>query len=140
MREIEKQRCAEMLSQTKPWSDTGYTLEKCEKLLEHSEIELYTNRGGNNIRGFAAVLKCGMGFEPMVMFLCVAKEHQRQGIGGDIMDAVERTYPRIYLTVTSGNTALYFWEKRGYKVAGEIPDYEQPGTPEIIMYKKTGRV
>lgn len=136
---IETQKYAEMLSQTAPWSDTGYTMDRCEKLLEHPEMELYTNSERENIRGFAAVLKCGMGFEPMVMFLCVAKEYQRQGIGGNIMDAVEKAYPRVYLTVTSGNPALSFWEKRGYRSAGEIQDYEQPGIPEIIMYKETGR-
>jgi ribosomal protein S18 acetylase RimI-like enzyme len=61
------------------------------------------------------------------------------------MDAAETDIfghgPNVFLLVSAGNTrARRFYERRGYKRIGEIPDYIQRGTTEVLYRKTLGPI
>lgn len=71
--------------------------------------------------------------------IAVRKEYRGQGIGAELLEAVEKAVKekggrRIFLHAQTRAEAFY--EKQGYLSYGEI-GYEE-GCPHIWMYKKTG--
>lgn len=76
-----------------------------------------------------------------VRSVAVAPDAQHQGVGGRLMDAAEAAIlghgPNVFLLVSSWNTgAQRFYERRGYRRIGEIPDYVGRGITEVV-YRKT---
>lgn len=75
----------------------------------------------------------------------VAEDVQGRGVGGRLMDAAEEEIfqagPNVFLLVTSTNTgAQRFYERRGYRRVGEIPDYVRPGITEVLYRKTRGPI
>lgn len=75
----------------------------------------------------------------------VAEEAQGQGVGGRLMDAVEeeifRQGPNVFLLVAAFNAgAQRFYERRGYRPIGEIPDFVRTGITEILFRKTLGAI
>jgi ribosomal protein S18 acetylase RimI-like enzyme len=75
----------------------------------------------------------------------VAADAQSRGVGTLLMDAAEteilRHGPNVFLLVAAANTrAQRFYERRGYRRIGEIPDYIQQGTAEVLYRKTLGPI
>jgi [ribosomal protein S18]-alanine N-acetyltransferase len=71
----------------------------------------------------------------------VALEAQNRGVGTSLMDAAEteifRHGPNVFLLVSESNSGAHrFYERRGYRRIGDIPDYIRQGITEIL-YRKT---
>lgn len=75
----------------------------------------------------------------------VGADAQNRGVGTRLMDAAETDIfghgPNVFLLVSAGNTrAQRFYERRGYRRIGEIPDYIQRGTTEVLYRKTLGPI
>jgi len=75
----------------------------------------------------------------------VASGAQRRGVGGRLMEAAEREIlsrgPNVFLLVSADNAdARRFYERRGYREVGEIPDYARAGITEVLYRKTLGPV
>ncbi len=75
----------------------------------------------------------------------VAPDAQNRGVGRQLMDAAEadifRHGPNVFLMVSAFNTgAQRFYEERGYRRVGEIPDYVRRGITEILYRKTLGPI
>lgn len=76
-----------------------------------------------------------------VRSLAVAPERQRRGVGAALMDAAEAAIlaegPNVFLMVNADNAgAQRFYERRGYRRIGLLPDYIRRGITEAL-YRKT---
>lgn len=75
----------------------------------------------------------------------VGADAQNRGVGTRLMAAAETDIfghgPNVFLLVSAGNTrAQRFYERRGYRRIGEIPDYIQRGTTEVLYRKTLGPI
>jgi len=75
----------------------------------------------------------------------VAARAQRRGVGGRLMEAAEREIfsrgPNVFLLVSADNAdARRFYERRGYREIGELPDYARAGITEVLYRKTLGPV
>jgi len=80
-----------------------------------------------------------------VRSVAVAPDAQHQGIGGRLMDAAEAAIlergPNVFLLVSNWNTgAQRFYERRGYRRIGEVPDYVRRGITEVLYRKTLGPI
>lgn len=74
--------------------------------------------------------------------LIVSPRATGSGVGGQLMDVVEATvFERVTDLFALVNTENYgaqrFYERRGYKRVGELPDYVGPGLHEYIYRKQS---
>ena len=125
--------CAEMMTSTPLWGETGYDFDRCLLYLTHSGMQVTGVLREDRVVGFAAVLEHGMVFEPMLVALCVEEGARGTGVGSLLMEVLESENVRMYLTVTETNTARLFYEHRGWGYVGALPDHEEPGVAELIM-------
>ena len=101
---------------------------------------------GGRVVGFVEYLVRGtFGHSGYVWSIGVAPGAQGRGVGGQLMDAAEAKIfeagPNVFLLVTASNTdAQRFYERRGYRRIGEIPDYVRPGLTEILYRKTQGPI
>jgi ribosomal protein S18 acetylase RimI-like enzyme len=80
-----------------------------------------------------------------VRSVAVAPDAQRRGIGARLMDAAEGAIlgrgPNVFLFVSTWNTgAQRFYERRGYRRIGEVPDYVRRGLTEVLYRKTLGPI
>ena len=125
--------CAEMMTSTPLWGETGYDFDRCLRYLTHSGMQVTGVLREDRVVGFAAVLEQGLVFEPMLVALCVEEGSRGTGVGSVLMKVLESENVRMYLTVTETNTARQFYERRGWEYVGALPDHEEPGVAEMIM-------
>jgi ribosomal protein S18 acetylase RimI-like enzyme len=74
--------------------------------------------------------------------IAVDDRFQGQGVGQILMDELERRHLAaggIVLLASAQNTAAHrFYERRGYRHVGELPDYVGSGLHERIYYRPPG--
>jgi ASC-1-like (ASCH) protein/ribosomal protein S18 acetylase RimI-like enzyme len=78
--------------------------------------------------------------------LIVAPEFRgRHGVGSKLLEvaeqfALETGARQLYCTVAEENrSALQFFQKHGFTVAGRSKDHYKPGITEVMMYKRLGK-
>jgi ribosomal protein S18 acetylase RimI-like enzyme len=64
-------------------------------------------------------------------------------VGGALMDRAEaflsQSSPDIFLLTSDFNqSAQRFYQRRGYRQVGALPDYVLPGVTELIFWKRMG--
>lgn len=100
-------------------------------------------RGGRAV-GFAHFLTHGgFGRSGYLKLLSVDGGAQSQGVGQALMEALEAEFLRpngLFLLCTQTNAgARRFYERRGYRQVGEVPDYLTPGLAEVIYFRPAPR-
>ena len=80
-----------------------------------------------------------------VRSVAVASDAQHKGVGGRLMDAAEAAIleggPNVFLLVSEWNTrAQRFYERRGYRRIGDVPDYVRVGITEVLYRKTLGPI
>ena len=80
-----------------------------------------------------------------VRTIAVAPDAQHRGAGRRLMDAVEAAIfdqgPNVFLLTSAWNAeAQRFYERRGYRRIGEIPDYVRNGITEVLYRKTLGPI
>ena len=82
-------------------------------------------------------------YGPYIEFLAVSPKLQGTGIGGVMLEWVEAkirpTHRNLWIAVSSFNDrALTFYQRRGFRAIGLLPDLVRPGFTEILMRKLLG--
>jgi ribosomal protein S18 acetylase RimI-like enzyme len=142
--EPEREQCARMMSVSDPWMRLGRTYDGCLEALRKGPAELYVAIDDGAVRGFIVLMMHGalVGY---IRILCIDPAHRSHGLGTQLVNFAEerifRESPNVWLFVTSFNTrARALYERLGYVVIGEVPDYIVRGVSEILMRKTTGPV
>lgn len=93
-------------------------------------------------RGFVWCLMRGaFGLSPYIRLIGVAPGRSGSGIGGRLLDEVERRVAGsnrdLFLLVSDFNVdARRFYERRGFQQIGELRDYVLPGVAEVLYRKR----
>ncbi len=138
----EAQACARLMAGSEPWITLGRDYESSLGILRDSSKERYVAREGKDLVGFL-ILNMGGAFAGYIQTVCVAEKNRGQGIGAWLVAFAEerifRESPNVFLCVSSFNSgARRLYDRLGYRVVGELPDYLVVGHSETLMRKTIG--
>lgn len=133
---------ARVMAASEPWITLGRTVEAGRALLSDPGRERYLALAGGERAGFL-VLNMAGAFVGYIQTVCVAPEWRGRGIGSRLVrlaeDRVFRDSPNVFLCVSSFNPAARrLYERLGYALVGELPDYVVAGHSELLMRKTLG--
>jgi len=138
----EAEICARMMSGSEPYVTLRRDYEASLKMISDPMREVYVAKSGSELVGFIIVVMKGalIGY---IQSICTAAEWRGKGVGSELMDFAEKRIlsdaPNVFLMVSSfNNGARRLYERRGYKVVGELKDFIVSGYSEIIMRKTIG--
>jgi ribosomal protein S18 acetylase RimI-like enzyme len=138
----ELQAAASLMAESDPWKALGFTTEQCLENLERAAIRVDALVVNGELDAFIATVADGIGFEPMIEYLCVKASLRGQGIGTAFVKFFEDLYERadnLYMFVSDINPrAKALYERLGYRQVGEWPDYNLVGQTEYLMRKTRG--
>ncbi len=128
-----------MLSSNEPWITLGIGYDDSLLTLSDPSREVYVAHGDGSILGFV-VIEMNGAFTGYIKSICVSSEQRGKGVGGRLMEYVERRIlgekPNVFLCVSDFNEAAQgFYRHLGYEVVGELRNYLVSGSSEILMRK-----
>jgi [ribosomal protein S18]-alanine N-acetyltransferase len=136
--------CASLMAESNPWNKLYFSKEQCEAQLSRPEIRVHGAVGQEEtILGFLASAENGIGFEPMIEFLCVDQRFRGKGIGTRLIAFFEEElFPdadNLYLFVSDINpNAMRLYVRQGYSQVGALPNFDLEMQTEFL-YRKTRR-
>ncbi len=150
MREGDIDACASIMLAVPLWTRYGVTTEGAARVafadvLGGTCLGLVAEEAGRVV-GFALfVVRGTFVHSGYVRSVAVMPDAQHRGVGNRLMDAVEAAIfglgPNVFLLVSAWNNgAQRFYERRGYRRIGEIPDYVQRGITEVVYRKTLGPI
>ena len=137
--------CAAIMSALPLWRHYGVSADEAREVFAgalRGAAHVQVADDGARVVGFVEYLLRGtFGHSGYVWAIGVAADAQGRGVGGRLMDAAEAAIfeagPNVFLLVNATNArARHFYERRGYRRAGELTDYVRPRLTEIV-YRKT---
>lgn len=136
----EREWSARLMAASEPWitlrRGLGVLLAAA---LDPEYVVLVARRGGTPC-GFIRIHPRGVAGSPYVASVAVTEAERGRGAGTALLDATEARYPEaryVFLCVSSFNTrARALYEKHGYRLVGELPDYVVDGFSELLMGKR----
>ena len=131
------------MASSEPWLTLGRDFAACLTRCRAPEfVVLIALRDGARC-GFLLLHPTGVAGSPYIASIATSAALRGQGVGSALLDAAERWLPdarHIFLCVSSFNTrARRLYERLGYRIAGEFPDYVIAGASEILMHKRLVR-
>lgn len=132
------------MSTSEPWLTIGRGYDESLELVEDPSREVYLAFDGDEFRGFIVILMHGA-FVGYIQVIAVTQEARGTGVGSELVRFAEErifpTYPNVFLCVSSFNPrARALYERLGYKLIGEIPEYLIKGHSEFLMRKTVGPI
>jgi len=135
--------CATVMASSDPWIALGRNYGECLARLRRPELEVLVARRDSRPLGFVILHATGLAGSPYVATIAVAAEARGAGTGTALLRYAENYYREarhIFLCVSDFNVrARALYERLGYRVAGELPDYVVDGASEILMHKRLVR-
>lgn len=127
---------------SEPWITLGRGYEESLRIILDPTRESFLALEGDARAGFAILCLVGP-FTGYIQSLCVAPDRRGSGIGTRLLAlAEERLFaasPNVFLCVSSFNTAARrLYERQGYVLVGELPDYLVRGHSELLFRKSRG--
>ena len=135
--------CAAMMMVSSPWKDLNFEYAQCLEALRSKEMTVHGIFLQDDLVAFLATLANGIGFEPLIEFVCVNEVSRSQGLGGRLIDYYEENlFPEVknlFLFVSDINPrAIALYERKGYLKVGELPNFNLEGQTEFLMRKTRG--
>jgi [ribosomal protein S18]-alanine N-acetyltransferase len=129
-----------LMASSEPWITLRRGEETCRAAaLDPDYVTLVARREGVPV-GFARLHPRGALGSPYLASIAVEPAARSGGVGAALLDAAEARFAGarwMLLCVSSFNPrARAFYERRGYRIAGELPDYVVDGLSEILMVKR----
>ena len=149
LRPADVEACAAIMSGLPLWRAYGVTIEDARATFAaalRGAARVQVAEDEARVVGFVEYLARGtFGHSGYVWAIGVAAGAQGRGIGTLLMDAAEteifKAGPNVFLLVTASNAgAQRFYERRGYRRVGELPDYVRPRLTEIVYRKTRGPI
>ena len=136
----EREWCARLMAASEPWITLRHGLDVLlPAALDPDYVVLVARRGGTPC-GFIRIHPRGVAGSPYVATVAVAEAERGRRVGTALLAAAEARYPEaryVFLCVSSFNTrARALYERQGYRLVGELPDYVVDGYAELLMGKK----
>ena len=136
----EREWCARLMAASEPWITLRRGLDVLRPAaLDPDYVVLVARRGGAPC-GFVRIHPRGVAGSPYVASVGVAEAELGRGVGTALLDATEARFPGaryIFLCVSSFNVrARELYERHGYRLVGELPDYVVEGRSELLMGKR----
>ncbi len=131
---------ARLMASTEPWITLGRGFDVCRALaLDPAYLTLVARRGGVP-RGFVRIHPKGVAGSPYVASIAVEESERGRGVGKALLEETERRFPKaryVFVCVSSFNPrARALYERHGYRLVGELPDYVIDGASELLMAKR----
>ena len=106
----------------------AWTRSQCAGILPMTGVSLMLARDNGRQQPLGFALFRTIAGEAELLLLAVAPDHQRRGIGRQLLDhfvgsARESGASRVYLEVRDGNPAVEMYRSAGFTPAGRRPNY-----------------
>jgi ribosomal-protein-alanine N-acetyltransferase len=142
--ETEARDCAAMMSASEPWLTLGRDFDSSLGVVTDPSREVYIALQGGTLAGFIVLVTTGA-FVGYIQSIVVSPALRSRGIGSLLLDFAEEKIlargPNVFLCVSSFNPrARRLYERRGYVLVGELPDYMVRGHSEILLRKTLGPI
>ncbi len=136
----EKVWSARLMASAEPWITLRRDFDACRAVaLDPAYLTLVARRHGAPV-GFVRIHPRGVAGSPYIASIAVAPEARSEGVGTALLDAAEKLYPMaryIFLCVSSFNPrARALYERHGYTLIGELPDFVIDGASEHLMARR----
>lgn len=140
--EAEARACAQLMATSEPWITLGRSFDSSLGIVQDPSREVYVARDKSGIAGFLILCMTGA-FIGYVQTICIDHRCRGKGLGSRLLAFAEqrilRVSPNIFMCVSSFNhAARRLYERLGYQVVGELPDYLVQGHSEILLRKTVG--
>ena len=140
--EAEARFCAAFMAASEPWLTLGFTSEQIVQSLTNASREIHVAEMENQIVG-ALILFLDGPLNGYIQTIVLHPGWRNRGLGHRLMQFAEerifRQSPNVFLCVSHFNQrAQKFYERRGYRRVGELPDHLVKGFSEILMRKTQG--
>lgn len=136
----EREWCARLMAGSDPWITLGRGLDVLLPAALDPEYVVLVARRGGAACGFVRIHPRGVAGSPYVASIAVAEAERGRGVGKALLDATEARAPKaryVFLCVSSFNPrARALYERHGYRLVGELPDYVVDGHSELLMGKR----
>lgn len=134
--------CAEIMAGSEPWITFGRDFASSLATLKRKDREVFVALTGESVAGFIILIPGG-GLPGFIQSLAVREDLRGRGIGTALVKHAEERlfedFPNVFLLCTDMNVrALKLYERLGYSVVGELPDFVARGHTEILMRKTIG--
>ena len=143
----EARACAEIMSTSEPWLTFGRGFDESYAIVRDPNREVYValdDAPGAALRiaGFVVLVMHGA-FVGYIQSLAVRDDWRGRGLGTALMEFAERRIlrdtPNVFICASSFNPgARRLYQRLGYQVVGELPDYVVRGHAEVLLRKTTG--
>jgi ribosomal protein S18 acetylase RimI-like enzyme len=142
--DAEASACAALMVESEPWTTLGYTFNASLAAITQSTRECYIARSETMFCGFMVLNLVGP-LPGYVQLLGVMPSMRGRSVGTALLDFAEQRilqeYPNVFLCVSSFNQgARNFYQRRGYRLVGELSDYLVTGHSELLLRKSHGPV
>lgn len=132
------------MASSEPWITLRRSYDEIRARLSRSDREVYAAFSGDTLLGFVAIVMTGA-FVGYVQTIAVRADVRGGGIGSALLAFAEeriwRESPNVFICVSSFNPrARALYERLGYGVVGELPDYIVRGHSEILLRKTIGPI
>ena len=136
----EREWCARLMAASEPWITLGRGLDVLlPAALDPDYVVLVARRSGAPC-GFIRIHPRGVAGSLYVASVAVAESERGRGVGRALLDATEAGWPKaryVFLCVSDFNVrARALYERHGYRIVGELPDYVVDGHAELLMGKR----
>jgi GNAT superfamily N-acetyltransferase len=130
-----------MMVWSNPWKVLFFSEEQCFQDLCKSELDVHgAVDPGGEVLGFLAAMPLGIGFEPMIEYLCVREDMRGRGVGSALIKHFEDVlFPEadnLYLFVSDINPdAMRLYVRLGYAQIGAMPNFNLIAQTEFLHRK-----
>ena len=136
----EREWCARLMAASEPWITLRRGYRRPPSRGARPGVRRPRGAAGRTPCGFIRIHPRGVAGSPYVASVAVAETERGRGVGTALLDATEARYPKaryVFLCVSSFNTrARELYERHGYRLVGELPDYVVDGYSELLMGKR----
>jgi ribosomal-protein-alanine N-acetyltransferase len=136
---------ARLMATSEPWIRLRRGYEQCLAVVQpQPDTEVFVAREGAAPVGFVVLRPRGVAGSPYLASIAVDPGARGRGVGSALLAFVAQRFRpahrHLFLCVSSFNEgARRLYERQGFRMVGELPDYVVDGASEILMHKRLDR-